>query len=88
MKLKSETEAPAGGAATEHAETEVRADDVLAETPRSSTQVAAECTDYPNFCRTATEHAALAELCADPHRVFPSSAACCANTYDDEPFAV
>ena len=35
MELKSETEASAGGAATEHAETEVRADDARAETPRS-----------------------------------------------------
>jgi hypothetical protein len=53
MKLKSETEASTGGAPTEHAETEVRADDTLAETPRSSSQVAAES--------TATEHAS-AEL--------------------------
>ena len=34
MKLKSETEPSAGGAATEHAETEIRADDALAETHR------------------------------------------------------
>ena len=32
LKLKSETEAAAGSAATEHAETEVRADDALSET--------------------------------------------------------
>ena len=56
MKLKSETEPSAGGAATEHAETEIRADDALAETPRSSSQAAAE--------RTATEHAS-AEFCLE-----------------------
>ena len=52
MKLKSETEPSAGCAATEHAETEVRADDALAETHR----VAAES--------TATEHAS-AEFCLE-----------------------
>ena len=56
MKLKNESEASAGAAATEHAETEVRADDALAETPRSSIQVAAES--------TATEHAS-AEFCLE-----------------------
>ena len=54
LKLKSETEAAAGSAATEHAETEVRADGALAETHRSSIQVAAES--------PATEHAS-AEFC-------------------------
>jgi hypothetical protein len=56
VKLKSEAEPYVGGAATEHAETEVRADDALAETPRSSTQVAKES--------TATEHAS-AEFCSE-----------------------
>ena len=56
MKLKSETEPSAGGAATEHAETEVRADDALAETPRRSIHFAAES--------TATEHAS-AEFCLE-----------------------
>jgi len=56
MMLKSETEASAGGVATEHAETEVRADDALAETHRSSIQVVVES--------PATEHAS-AEFCLD-----------------------
>ena len=42
MKLKSETGPSAGGAATEHAETDVGADDALGETHRSSFQAAAE----------------------------------------------
>ena len=56
MKLKSETEASAGGAATERAEIQVRAGDALAEAPRSPIQVAAES--------TATEHAG-AEFCLE-----------------------
>ena len=35
-KLKSETELVSGGAATEHAATEVRVDDAVAETPQSA----------------------------------------------------
>ncbi len=57
MKLKTESEAAAGGVATtKHTETEVRADDALAETPRSSIQGAAES--------TATDHAS-AEFCSE-----------------------
>jgi len=56
VKLKSEAEPYVGSAATEHTETEIRTDDALAETPRSSTQVAKES--------TATEHAS-AEFCSE-----------------------
>jgi len=55
-KLKSENEGSDRGAATEHTEVDARADDALAETPRSSTQVAKES--------TATEHAS-AEFCIE-----------------------
>ena len=52
MKLKSETELSAGGPVTEHAETEIRADDALAETHRVATE------------STASEHAS-AEFCVE-----------------------
>ena len=55
-KLKSENEGSDRGAATEHTEVDARADDALAETPQSSTQVAKES--------TATEHAS-AEFCIE-----------------------
>ena len=55
-KLKSENEGSDRGAATEHTEVDARADDALAETPRSSTQVTKES--------TATEHAS-AEFCIE-----------------------
>ena len=56
VKLKSEAELYVGSAATEHAGTEIRIDDALAETPRSSTQVAKES--------AAAEHAS-AEFCIE-----------------------
>ena len=55
-KLKSENEGSDRGAATEHTEDDARADNALAETPRSSTKVAKES--------TATEHAS-AEFCIE-----------------------
>ena len=55
-KLKSENEGSDRGVATEHTEVDARADDALAETPWSSTQVAKES--------TATEHAS-AEFCIE-----------------------
>ena len=56
LELKSETEAAAGSAATEHAETEVRADDALSETDTGSVEVVVES--------SATKHAG-AEFCIE-----------------------
>ena len=64
LKLKSETEAAAGSAATDHAETEVRADDALSETHTGLVQAAAES--------TATEHAG-AECCVEAALAEPLS---------------
>jgi len=59
MQLKNETEAPAGGAATEHTETEFHVDDALAETLGS---LQAIDTQEPIFIRVI-DHACSSEHC-------------------------
>ena len=64
MALKSETDASAGGAATEHAETEFHVDDALAETLRN---LQAIDTQAPILIRVI-DHACSSEHCIS-HRV-------------------
>ena len=59
MQLKKETEAPAGGAATEHTETEFGIDDALAETLGS---LQAIDTQEPILTRVI-DHACSSEQC-------------------------
>ena len=64
MELKSATDASAGGAVTEHAESEFHVDDALAETLRS---LQAIDTSAPIFSRVI-DHACSSEHCTS-HRV-------------------